>query len=287
MIKSYLPFNDFFTSSLCLSFFYAFGVTTPLALFLNWSSQMAVALFATVMLLIFWGMYYVAFVGQVSVSFAAKLCIFSLPVTCFTAVPEILGRLIDAPKLFNNESLYFNAWFAAVIALISYVWAYIDTNSQLNENSVQGKDPVELWTVNVYLSDHSFEDRERQKSLRPLVITWTLVGFIMVLALVLPTISAESSDIKLLTAKIGAMIPTAALIGITFLFLGQATRVIQLERKIGMPLIFRNYDLRLQWRHDYVKYHLPAPIRKLNLRFFNQHVEAYERLQREVKTSRT
>ncbi len=43
----------------------------------------------------------------------------------------------------------------------------------------------------------------------------------------------------------------------------------------------------MKWRHDYVKYHLPAPIRKLNLRLFNQHVEAYERLQNEVKSSRT
>ncbi len=70
--------------------------------------------------------------------------------------------------------------------------------------------------------------------------------------------------------------------------LGEAIRLIELERLMGRGS-FKLYDFekRLLWRHDYVKYHLPSPIRKLNLRLFNQHVEAYQRFQKEVKTSRT
>ena len=284
MIKSYLPFNDFFSSSVCLAFFYAYGVVTPLSLLLNCPAQIIFLLFAIAMILTVWGMYHVAFVSPVNISFAAKLSIFSLPVVCLPTFPEVLGKLIDSPKLFSNESLYFNASYALVIAVLSYVWAFIDTNHQFNKNAAPNRNRIELWTVNIYLSDHSFEDLEQQRNLKALVSSWLLVGIVMVCTLVLPTISSEVDDLKLLIAKIGAMIPTAALIGINFLYLGQATRIVQFERKIGIPLSFRNYPMRMKWRHDYVKYHLPAPIRKLNLRLFNQHVEAYERLQQEVKT---
>lgn len=287
MIKSYLPFNDFFTSSFCLAFFYAYGVVVPLAYLFDLSEQAITALFATVSLLVISVLYYVVFVAQVNIANALKLSIFILPITCLTTFPEVLGMVLDAPIFLSNESRYFNSWYALAVATISYIWALIDTNVQINKGKVDIRKPIELWTINVYLADHSFEDRDKQKSLTALVITWVLIGVMMIYVFVLPTITTEPDDLKLLLAKVGAMIPTAALVGILFMFMGQASSVMRLERELGNPLTFRNHHLRMKWRHDYVKYHLPAPIRKLNLRLFNQHVEAYERLQNEVKSSRT
>lgn len=287
MIKSYLPFNDFFTSSFCLAFFYAFGVVIPLSFLFDFSTQITLALFVTVIFLVISGVYYVVFVAQVTMSNTAKLSMLILPTACLTAFPEVLGMLLDAPIFLSNESRYFNAWYALAVAVISYTWALIDTNLQFKKNSTNIQNPIELWTINIYLADHSFEEKDKQRSLTALVTTWVLIGLVMACAFLLPTITTEPDDLKLLLAKVGAMIPTAALVGILFMFMGQATRVMQLERKIGKPLTFRNYHLRLKWRHDYVKYHLPVPIRKLNLRLFNQHVEAYERLQKQVKSSRT
>jgi len=232
-------------------------------------------------------LYYVVFVAQVNIANALKLSIFILPITCLTTFPEVLGMVLDAPIFLSNESRYFNSWYALAVATISYIWALIDTNVQINKGKVDIRKPIELWTINVYLADHSFEDRDKQKSLTALVITWVLIGVMMIYVFVLPTITTEPDDLKLLLAKVGAMIPTAALVGILFMFMGQATRVMRLERELGDPLTFRNHHLRMKWLHDYVKYHLPAPIRKLNLRLFNQHVEAYERLQNKVKSSRT
>ena len=287
MIKSYLPFNDFFTSSFCLAFFYAYGVVVPLSYLFDFSGQATIALFATVSLLVISVLYYVVFVAQVNIVNALKLSIFILPITCLTTFPEVLGMVLDAPIFLSNESRYFNSWYALAVATISYIWALIDTNVQINKGKVDIRKPIELWTINVYLADHSFEDRDKQKSLTALVITWVLIGVMMIYVFVLPTITTEPDDLKLLLAKVGAMIPTAALVGILFMFMGQASSVMRLERELGNPLTFRNHHLRMKWRHDYVKYHLPAPIRKLNLRLFNQHVEAYERLQNEVKSSRT
>ena len=232
-------------------------------------------------------LYYVVFVAQVNIVNALKLSIFILPITCLTTFPEVLGMVLDAPIFLSNESRYFNSWYALAVATISYIWALIDTNVQINKGKVDIRKPIELWTINVYLADHSFEDRDKQKSLTALVITWVLIGVMMIYVFVLPTITTEPDDLKLLLAKVGAMIPTAALVGILFMFMGQTTSVMRLERELGNPLTFRNHHLRMKWRHDYVKYHLPAPIRKLNLRLSNQHVEAYERLQNEVKSSRT
>lgn len=287
MIKSYLPFNDFFTSSFCLAFFYAYGVVVPLSYLFDFSGQATIALFATVSLLVISVLYYVVFVAQVNIANALKLSIFILPISCLTTFPEVLGMVLDAPIFLSSESRYFNSWYALAVATISYIWALIDTNVQINKGKADIRKPIELWTINVYLADHSFEDKDKQKSLTALVITWVLIGVMMIYVFVLPTITTEPDDLKLLLAKVGAMIPTAALVGILFMFMGQASSVMRLERELGNPLTFRNHHLRMKWRHDYVKYHLPAPIRKLNLRLFNQHVEAYERLQNKVKSSRT
>ena len=155
------------------------------------------------------------------------------------------------------------------------------------EPANQTQETLCLMTFNVFLSDHSFEPKEEIRGIWMLVISLVLVGFVMICFVVLPTISVTTQDLKMLIAKIAAMIPTGFIVGAIFLFLGQAIHLIKLERKSGRTLELRDFNERLRWRHDYVKYHMPAPVRKLNLRLFNQHVETYERLQKQTKASRT
>jgi len=92
-------------------------------------------------------------------------------------------------------------------------------------------------------------------------------------------------DLKLISLLGMCSMILCYLCGLVF---GEGIRLIQIERYLNKGKFeIEGLEHLKRWRHDYVKYHLPAPIRKLNLRLFNQHVEAYERLQNEVKSSRT
>ncbi|HEX4878409.1 MAG TPA: hypothetical protein VFV39_01060, partial [Limnobacter sp.] len=126
------------------------------------------------------------------------------------AFPEMLGWLMHAETLTRNGSLFFNAWYGLTIAIVSYVWAFVDTHAQFKQHDLNKVEPIELLTVNVYPSDHSFEDKQKQRPLLPFVLAWALIGIVMLSI-------------------------------------------------------------------------LPGPIRRLNLRVFNRHVEAYERFQQSQK----
>lgn len=94
-----------------------------------------------------------------------------------------------------------------------------------------------------------------------------------------------NEDLKLISLFGMCAMILCYLCGLAF---GEGIRLIQIERDLNRGKFeIAGFEHLIRWRHDYVKYHLPAPIRKLNLRLFNQHVEAYERLQNKVKSSRT
>ncbi|HEX4880365.1 MAG TPA: hypothetical protein VFV39_11005 [Limnobacter sp.] len=131
--------------------------------------------------------------------------------------------------------------------------------------------------MNIYFSDYSFEARDRPKGLTSLAVVLSITGLMMLQLLVVPSTSTEDIEVKRLIGTVGAMIPSGFFWGLTFMTLGQVAHLFAFEKKAAKQFTLKNFDLRLKWRHDYVKYHLPTPIRKLNLRLFNQHVEAYER----------
>ena len=288
MLRPYPPFNDFLTSSLCLGLIFAFGLLSPLDIVFELPTNTMVILYMMTILLVIIGMYQLLFrAATVKVSGSILLMLALLPATFPTAFPELLAWAMGSWIFDTDQVKYFNAWYALVVATISFAWAYWDSHIQLQRYKEQPAETFCLMTFNVFLSDHSFEPKEEIRGIWMLAISLVLMGFVMICLFVLPTISVNIQDLKMLIAKIAAMIPTGFIVGAIFLFLGQAIHLIKLERKSGRTLELRDFNERLRWRHDYVKYHMPAPVRKLNLRLFNQHVETYERLQKQTKASRT
>jgi hypothetical protein len=288
MIRSYIPINDFFTSALCLGVMFAFGVLSPPALFFQWSTFSTLALFAATTVVVIVGLYFLLFVASsMRISSAICLLLICLPTSSITTFPELLAQVMGSRVFDTDQVKCFNAWHACAVAIIGFVWGYWDSLIQIQRYKERPVEPLRLATLNVYFSDHSFDAPDQHDNLWPFALALTAASLVLVCLFLLPSISSDISDLRILLVRMACMIPTGFYYGVMFLFLGQAVHLIAFERTTACSLKLRDFDERLKWRHDYVKYHLPAPIRKLNLRLFNQHVEAYERLQKEIKTSRT
>lgn len=267
---------------------FAFGVLSPLHMVFELSTQTTLFLYTATIVLAVAGMYLLLFrVSKMKIIYSVGLIFLLLPSSFLVVFPELIVRAMGSWVFDTDQVKYFNAWYAVVIACISFAWAYWDSHIQLQRYKEQPTDPVCFMTLHVFLTDYTFEAKEESRGIWKLGILIGLASTVMFCVFVLPTLSTNVEDIRIGLVKAAVMVPTGFLLGGLFLFLGQALHLIQLERKTGQSFEPRNFEERLRWRHDYVKYHLPAPIRKLNLRLFNQHVEAYERLQNEVKTSRT
>jgi hypothetical protein len=288
MIKPYLPFHDFFISSLCLGLVFAFGLLTPINIVLELPTSAMVVLYVATIILVIVGMYQLLFVvPKVTISSSIWILLLLSPIFFVVAFPELAMWAMGSWVFESDKVKYFNAYFALVVAGISFCWSWWDTHIQLQRYKEQPNDPLKLMTFDVFLSNYSFEVKEESRGVWMLSIPIALAGVVMLCLFVIPTLSINITDLRLLLVKSAAMLVAGIFFGLIFISMGQFFHLIQQERKSGHMFQIRDFEERLRWRHDYVKYHLPAPLRKLNLRFFNQHVEAYERLQNEVKSSRT
>lgn len=97
MIKPYVPFNDFFTSSVSLGLIFAFGLLSPPALFFNWSNFTTLALVMATTVVVITGMYHFLFVAS-SVRISSTICLLllSLPASFITTFPELLARVMGS-----------------------------------------------------------------------------------------------------------------------------------------------------------------------------------------------
>lgn len=288
MIKRYPPFNDFITSSLCVGLGFVGVIITPLSFLFEWSTSLTLAICAVTLMLAVVGMYYILFVNySVTIKSTLYLLPVSLPIAILSAFPELLISPPQPPLFESDNTRYFNAWFALIVTSIGFSWSYWDSYVQLKKHKEQPIDPLCLMTFNVYISDHSFEPKDITRGMRTLIIPIAAVGVLMFFLFLFPNASSDTHGLYMLIGKVAMMLTAGIFFSYISVFLGQATHLLSLERKAGKKFRLLAFEQRLKWRHDYVKYHLPAPIRKLNLRLFNQHVEAYERLQNKVKSSRT
>ena len=287
MIKRYPPFNDFITSSLCVGLGFVGVVITPLSFFYEWSISITVLACVVILVLAIVGMYFILFVNySVTIKSTFFLLPISLPIAILSAFPELLISPIQSPLFETDRTRYFNAWFALIITSIGFFWSYLDSHIQLKKYREQPIDPLCLMTFNIYISDHSFEPKEVTRGMRTLIIPIATVGVLMFFLFLLPNTSRDTHGLYMIIGKVAMMLTAGIFFAHISVFLGQAAHLLSLERQAGKALRLLALEQRLKWRHDYVKYHLPWPLRKLNLRLFNQHVEAYEQLQAQVKTSR-
>ncbi|WP_370261374.1 hypothetical protein [Limnobacter sp.] len=277
MLKPYLPFYDFLLSALCVGLGLGFGVATPLAWALEWSVVTWLIVFLSASLTAYVWLYYTVFVMPSVTLSSVVIGILALtPLSVIFTFPELLAWRIGSNLFESDQARFFNAFYSLVAAIIGFSWAYLDTHIRLEKHKDSPTEPVCLMSINIYSSAHCFETSEAPRGIKTLAIVLFIVGLIMLQLFLVPSVSAETTQVKNLIAKVGVMIPSGYFWGLTFMTLGQVIYLIAHEGKASKKFVLRNFDQRLKWRHDYVKHHLPAPIRALNLRLFNQHIEAYQ-----------
>jgi len=193
------------------------------------------------------------------------------------------SELIQTMRWYENINLV----FGICVLLITTAVAYVIAHSRSDESSLETYSSLE-WTIfQVNLRTGKYSRRKNFPILHTLYWPLVLAGvfYITWFANQYTHVADLEEDLKLI-ALVGMC--SMILCYLCGLVCGEGIRLIQIERYLNKGKFEIDGLEHLQrWRHDYVKYHLPAPIRKLNLRLFNQHVEAYERLQNEVKSSRT
>lgn len=206
----------------------------------------------------------------------------------FTMQPDLLLATAGPLAATQNISTHLNSIFAVIVLLISFFWAFLNARHQTPRGG-GGGDPEASWlTLDLDLDEHAYLSPPGIKRLTPLLIAFSALGGVLLLLAYMDLGNINSDAQKVLLMRTCSMAITIIVYSLMGASLAEALCLINIERHQAKgPLRVYDFDKRLKWRHDYVKYHLPAPIRKLNLRLFNQHVEAYERLQNKVKSSRT
>ena len=182
---------------------------------------------------------------------------------------------------------FVNLNFGILVLIVSTLAAYTIAKKKSDAQSLRSYSSLEWTLLTLNMKNHTFGSMKNLPFIHSVYWPLCVVGGVYLLWFM-----NEFADYPTLISnvKIMAIVQMVAMILVyrVGLVLGEGLRLIQIERMIpGAKFHLDNFEEFLKWRHDYVKYHLPAPIRKLNLRLFNQHVEAYERLQQEVKISRT
>lgn len=193
------------------------------------------------------------------------------------------SELIQTVYWWENINLVFGVGVLLITTAVAYVIAY----SRSDKASLETYSSL-AWTV--FQIDLRTGKYSRRKNF-PIIhwLYWPLivlgVFYILWFSNHYAHVADLKEDLKLIALAGMCSMILCYLCGLVF---GEGIRLVQIERQMAKGnLEIDGFEHLLRWRHDYVKYHLPAPIRKLNLRLFNQHVEAYERLQNKVKTSRT
>jgi hypothetical protein len=192
------------------------------------------------------------------------------------------SKLIQTIHWWENINLVFGVGVLLITAAVAYAIAY----SRSDQASLEKCTHLEWTFFQVHLQTGKYSRRKNFPIIHTLY--WPLILLGIVYIAWFANHYAHVADLQGELALISlACLCAMILCYLSGLVLGEGIRLIQIEHRLnkGQFEIEGLEDL-LRWRHDYVKYYLPAPIRKLNLRLFNQHVEAYERLQKTNKASR-
>lgn len=191
--------------------------------------------------------------------------------------------LIQTSHWWENINLVFGLGVLFITTCVAYAIAY----SRSDEDSLKRYSNLEWTLFNIDLRTVKYRRLKNFPIIHTLYWPLILLGTFYVLWFRnrFSHVAELNEDLKLIFLFGMCAMILCYLCGLAF---GEGVRLIQIERFLNRGK-FEIADLEhlMRWRHDYVKYHLPAPIRKLNLRLFNQHVEAYKRLQKQIKSSRT
>jgi len=281
--------NQFFISILLFSSLLWLALAFPIRHALGYSWGVLVAGFPIVLILYSGWAYHFLFRSSLSPRvYIVESLIGIVTYAPFTMQPDLLFATAGPLAATQNISTHLNSIFAVMVLLISFFWAYRRAHHHTPRVGSGSGSEAEWLTLDLDLDEHAYLSPPGIKRLTPLLIAFSALGGVLLLLAYMDLGDINSDAQKVLLMRTCSMAITIIVYSLMGASLAEALCLINIERRQAKgPLRVYDFDERLKWRHDYVKYHLPAPIRKLNLRLFNQHVEAYERLQNKVKSSRT
>ncbi|WP_138519433.1 hypothetical protein [Limnobacter alexandrii] len=281
--------NQFFISILLFSSLLWLALAFPIRHVLGYSWGVLAAGFPIV--LIFYSGWAYHFLFRSSLSprvYIVESLIGIATYTPFTMQPDLLFATADSLTAIQNIPTFFNSTFAVMVLLISFFWASRSASQHTPKVGSSSSSEASWLTLDLDLDEHTYLSPPGMKRLTPLFIAFSALGGALLLLALMDVGEVNSDTQKALIVRTCSMAITIIIYSLLGASLAEALCLIKIEKHQAKgPLRVYDFDERLKWRHDYVKYHLPAPIRKLNLRLFNQHVEAYERLQKQIKSSRT
>jgi hypothetical protein len=290
MFTGRVAFNDFILSTFLVGSILWLGIALPLHIFasISWTSLFA---FLPVLLTAYFLWNYL-FYFKFNLTLTVFIWQAVLGLTALMPFTVHLDLLLthygEHPISSDSFDAILNTSYAATVLFVGGALGYL--NAFLKSPSLDNpeKKVASWWTIDVDLNEHAYLSPPKFSRLNLLFIGFGAFAVILLTPLIFQSLSTESAkSIMMLLMRLCTMGITLIVYTVLAASVGEAIRLIQLQRRIGNgPFKIYDFDERLKWRHDYVKYHLPAPIRKLNLRLFNQHVEAYERLQKTNKASR-
>lgn len=290
MFTGRVLFNDFILSTLLFSLMMWLSVALPFQLWLDWSWPSSLASVVVILGLVSIWMYLFHFKLQLDpVHFVIQSALGLLGFSLFTIHPDLfLKKFGDEVHRPNEWFEYIGLIYSVIVLTTSFICGWICSRTHQLPTINNQHEPCKWLSADIDLNNMTYGSPAGMARLRSLFVVFFLIGVILVFGVIIPKSEVNQQGFQLLALRVFPMGLSLILLTNFGVSLAEASRLIQLERNLGRGSFkLLDFDERLKWRHDYVKHHLPAPIRKLNLRLFNQHVEAYERLQKEIKTSRT
>lgn len=284
------PLHFYFLGGILSLSFLLLIAATPLYMATWMTTGIVLCLFASIVLFSSVVCYQWVFVSKRPI----KATIIEFTTLLIAVHPFVFGihhwpPLTDHSELIQTSHWYenINLVFGVCVLLITTVVAYAIAYSRSDKSSLETCSGLE-WTIfQINLRTRKYSRRKNFPIIHTLYWPLVLAGgfYIMWFASQYAQVEDLKEDLKLISLLGICSMILCYLCGLVF---GEGIRLIQIERYSNKGKFeIEGLEHLKRWRHDYVKYHLPAPIRKLNLRLFNQHVKAYEDLQKTKYQSRS
>ncbi|WP_370261372.1 hypothetical protein [Limnobacter sp.] len=166
----------------------------------------------------------------------------------------------------------------SLLVLITSAWtAYRNARSTLTIKAYTNKPWIDLWLMWIYPNNHSYDTQLTISKIWGLILLMSILAGLVVWVGVTNLSPPHPKYISAIVLHVALALITLILHMHAGILIGENIHIAAFCNRYGFESLSHcNHDDKLKWRHDYVKYHLPAPIRALNLRLFNQHIEAYQ-----------
>lgn len=174
--------------------------------------------------------------------------------------------------------------FNCVVLAVCSVGAYLNSARKLSPETYAKGDEIELWQFTLCPKSGTYDIDLQPRKFPGLIVVLAFLSFILIWFVENSIPPDHPKYLRYLVfnlCSVGMTMIIGVFAGVT---IGESLYMIYFQRKQAIPsFVYCDMKTRMKWRHDYVKYHLPAPIRRLNLKLFNQHVQAYEQLDKGPK----